>query len=74
MKLALSFCAFSATSAFESVDWSDGDDSNAVDLGNPCGSFVQFDKREDYGGYRNRAKLTKQLERIRLNQLSAEVS
>ena len=54
MKLALSFCAFSVSNAFQSVDWNDGD--AVADTGNPCGSFVQFDKPEDFGagGYRKK--------------------
>ena len=54
MKLALSFFAFHATNAFQSVDWNDGDKE---DMGNPCGSFVQFDEPEDFGDFRKGSKL-----------------
>ena len=54
MKLALSFFAFHATNAFQSVDWNDGDKE---DMGNPCGSFVQFDEPEDFGEFRKGSKL-----------------
>ncbi|CAG5079032.1 Oidioi.mRNA.OKI2018_I69.PAR.g9152.t1.cds [Oikopleura dioica] len=47
MKLAFSFSAFSVSNAFQSVDWNDGD--AVADTGNPCGSFIQFDKPEDFG-------------------------
>jgi len=55
MKLALSFCAFYATtsSAFQSVDWDDGERD---EMGNPCGSFVQFDEPEDFGEFRKGSK------------------
>jgi len=48
MKLALSFCVFYSASAFQSVDWNDGKNE---DMGNPCGSFVQFDEPEDFGEF-----------------------
>lgn len=53
MKLALGFFAFHATNAFQSVDWNDGDKE---DMGNPCGSFVQFDEPEDFGDFRKGSK------------------
>ena len=54
MKLALSFCVFYSASAFQSVDWNDGKNE---DMGNPCGSFVQFDEPEDFGEFRKGSKL-----------------